>query len=447
MHYSPIEPLEPRIAPAVFTVAVQSPVMEPEDGRTYELVFTITLSGEITADASVKFATADNSAESSGILRDYIENHGTLVFTPLAGIAEQTKEVRVTVVADAWREYTESMQMVLSEPTGDAALGNSIALGMIEDDGDSTVGIYVRNSATVEGSTALFTVALTGAPDSPVTFLSTTRNGTATASDFTGFSARESTIPAFLSQIFIGVNTTADAAFESSEQFHLDLTNASGAVLVAGAASASGTIYNDDVRIVSAREFEFVDEDGDLVNVRLSKGALFERGPLGQFQDRGVVSLVGSGTVGAVLAGFFEATLERVVLVAFFLALVLALAESVSIQTMTLTLQALRAVKPGWTWFWTNAKRELSTALLLAAGCGSLVFAIVWLWRRSPAAAGVISASVAGSVCIACFAGLTVPTLLHALKLDPKIAAGPVTLAVTDVLTLLLYFSLAAWLL
>ena len=160
-----------------------------------------------------------------------------------------------------------------------------------------------------------------------------------------------------------------------------------------------------------------------------------------------LLATIGSGTVGAMLAGFFEATLERVVLVAFFLALVLALAESVSIQTMTLTLQALRAVKPGWTWFWTNAKRELSTALLLAAGCGSLVFAIVWLWRRSPAAAGVIAASVAGSVCIACFAGLTVPTLLHALKLDPKIAAGPVTLAVTDVLTLLLYFSLAAWLL
>jgi magnesium transporter len=40
-----------------------------------------------------------------------------------------------------------------------------------------------------------------------------------------------------------------------------------------------------------------------------------------------------------------------------------------------------------------------------------------------------------------------VPALLHALKLDPKIAAGPITLAMTDVLTLLLYFSLATWLL
>ncbi|UYP32581.1 hypothetical protein OEG79_15570 [Pseudomonas sp. Z8(2022)] len=43
--------------------------------------------------------------------------------------------------------------------------------------------------------------------------------------------------------------------------------------------------------------------------------------------------------------------------------------------------------------------------------------------------------------------GLSIPALLHALRLDPKIAAGPVPLAVTDLCTLLFYFSLAAWLL
>ena len=39
------------------------------------------------------------------------------------------------------------------------------------------------------------------------------------------------------------------------------------------------------------------------------------------------------------------------------------------------------------------------------------------------------------------------PSLLHALKLDPKIAAGPAALAATDVFTLVLYLSLAKWLL
>jgi magnesium transporter len=37
--------------------------------------------------------------------------------------------------------------------------------------------------------------------------------------------------------------------------------------------------------------------------------------------------------------------------------------------------------------------------------------------------------------------------LLRRFKLDPQVAAGPMVLAVTDVLTLLCYFSVARWLL
>jgi magnesium transporter len=46
-----------------------------------------------------------------------------------------------------------------------------------------------------------------------------------------------------------------------------------------------------------------------------------------------------------------------------------------------------------------------------------------------------------------CGFGLSIPTVLHACKLDPKIAAGPMTLALSDIFTLLFYFSLAAFLL
>ena len=171
--------------------------------------------------------------------------------------------------------------------------------------------------------------------------------------------------------------------------------------------------------------------------------------PVKAFQYRfpWLLATIGSGTVGALLAGLFEATLSRAIVVAFFLALVLALAEAVSIQAMTLTLQTLRTVKPSREWFWRTGRREALSALLIGAGCGAVVFAIVWAWRGSLMAAVVIGSTIFGAVLIASFAGLSVPSLLHALKLDPKIAAGPITLAVTDVLTLSLYFSLAAWLL
>jgi len=35
--------------------------------------------------------------------------------------------------------------------------------------------------------------------------------------------------------------------------------------------------------------------------------------------------------------------------------------------------------------------------------------------------------------------GISIPTLLHIAKLDLTIAAGPITLALTDIVTLLVY--------
>ncbi len=40
--------------------------------------------------------------------------------------------------------------------------------------------------------------------------------------------------------------------------------------------------------------------------------------------------------------------------------------------------------------------------------------------------------------------GLIIPTVLHKTKLDPKIAAGPITLALADVSTIITYFGLAS---
>ena len=44
---------------------------------------------------------------------------------------------------------------------------------------------------------------------------------------------------------------------------------------------------------------------------------------------------------------------------------------------------------------------------------------------------------------MACLIGLSVPAVLHRLKLDPKIAAGPISLALADVCTLLIYLNAA----
>jgi magnesium transporter len=82
---------------------------------------------------------------------------------------------------------------------------------------------------------------------------------------------------------------------------------------------------------------------------------------------------------------------------------------------------------------------------LIGLSSGALVGAIVWVWRNDVPGALVIGGSIAISLVSACLVGLCVPSLLHRFKLDPKIAAGPVTLALADTFALVIYFT-SAWL-
>ncbi len=150
-----------------------------------------------------------------------------------------------------------------------------------------------------------------------------------------------------------------------------------------------------------------------------------------------------SGTFCAFLAGAYKLTLAKSLVIAFFLTMILGLGESVSIQSMTVTIQALRTIHPTLRWYLVSLWRETFTALLLGGSCGLVVGLVVLAWQETPMPALVIAASVTFCLLTACVTGLSVPTLLHALKLDPKIAAGPLTLAMADIFTLLFYFNLA----
>jgi len=154
---------------------------------------------------------------------------------------------------------------------------------------------------------------------------------------------------------------------------------------------------------------------------------------------------VGGGTLSAILAGFFETTLAHSLVLAFFLTMVLGLNESVSMQSMTVTIHALRSAQVTWGWLATAFRRELVTALLLGAACGLVVALVVWIWRNDGAAALVIGGSIALSLVTACGFGLGVASLLRRFELDPKIAAGPITLALADFFALVIYFT-GAWL-
>ena len=157
-----------------------------------------------------------------------------------------------------------------------------------------------------------------------------------------------------------------------------------------------------------------------------------------------LISTILGGICCAMLTSFFETTLATSLVLAFFMTLVLGLGESVSAQSLGVAIQSLHGNTPGWSWFVRAVRKEFVVALMLGGSCGLIVGVVAWLWRGSSAAALVISVSITLAMLMACLIGFSVPILLHRLKLDPRIAAGPVTLALADICTLVFYFSLAS---
>ena len=204
-----------------------------------------------------------------------------------------------------------------------------------------------------------------------------------------------------------------------------------------------------DVGLLTEEAFDIAEREqteGLFESIGFHLSQVRDASPLRAFRFRfpWLLATIGSGTICALLASAYEVTLAKSIVLAFFLTMVLGLAESVGIQSMTVTIQALRGTPPTFRWYVRAFRREAGTAALLGAACGLVVGMIVWLWRGAGLAGFAIGASILLALCAACFFGLSVPALLHALKLDPKISAGPVTLAFTDLFTLLFYFSLAA---
>ncbi|CAN5336264.1 magnesium transporter [soil metagenome] len=150
-----------------------------------------------------------------------------------------------------------------------------------------------------------------------------------------------------------------------------------------------------------------------------------------------------SGITCAVLTGMYETTLAQTLVLAFFMTLVLALGESVSIQSMTVALNNLHMGKPTWAGYLTWIRREIAATFLIGIACASIVGSIAFAWQGDLMAAAVIALTINLSVITAGVIGVSIPTLLHAIHEESKIASGPLTLAAADIITIILYFNAA----
>ena len=154
-----------------------------------------------------------------------------------------------------------------------------------------------------------------------------------------------------------------------------------------------------------------------------------------------------AGILAAFLSSLYQDTLDRVVALAFFIPVVLNLAESVSSQSVSLALQVLHGQTPSWKMLANRLAGELVAGLMLGLTAGAAVGLVGLVWLGQSRVALCLLGGIGGGVASAAVLGMAVPFVLRLLRLEPRVAAGPVALAGADVITILLYLNLAHWLL
>jgi magnesium transporter len=156
---------------------------------------------------------------------------------------------------------------------------------------------------------------------------------------------------------------------------------------------------------------------------------------------------IAAGLLAAFLSSLFQDALDRVVALAFFIPVVLNLAESVSSQSVSLALQVLHGQPPSWRMLSSRLARELATGLMLGLTAGGAVGLVGLVWLGHARVALCLLGGIGGGVASAAVLGMAIPFLLRLLRMEPRVAAGPIALAGADVITIVLYLNLAEWLL
>jgi hypothetical protein len=271
------------------------------DSGTTPLVFTVTLEKASALPVTVTYATADGTANAGS---DFIalEAGAQISFAP----GETIKTITVDVIGDTSVEAHETFSLVLSNPANATIAEGAASATILNDD----TLIRVDDASVLEGHTVTramtFAVTLSAPSALPVSVNFASADGTATAgADYAVLTPGTLNFaPGEMSKT-VTVDVLGDVTVEPTEIFSLVLSGAVNAVIDDG--TAIGTILDDDVTLVSPHKATFVDIDGELATIKVSKGTLavqdFTLVPSGQGAQLALVDFSGqSDFAGAKLS-------------------------------------------------------------------------------------------------------------------------------------------------
>lgn len=157
---------------------------------------------------------------------------------------------------------------------------------------------------------------------------------------------------------------------------------------------------------------------------------------------------IAGGLLSSLILSGFEAQLAAVTALAYFIPLIGGTGGNVGVQASAIVVQGLANGRLDLKEFWQQLWKELRISLLTGVVISLAV--LVYTLFTEPGSYGLTLAVATSLFCIVVFStvfGALVPLTLEKLKVNPALATGPFIQITNDVVGLLIYVGMAAWML
>lgn len=157
----------------------------------------------------------------------------------------------------------------------------------------------------------------------------------------------------------------------------------------------------------------------------------------------------------ATAMSYYEHEIARAVVLALFIPLIISSGGNSGSQASTLVVRAMALGEVRLRDWWRVMRRELAAGLALGAILGTIGFLRILLWPTRAQVYGehyvliglTVACSLIGVVLFGTIAGSMLPFILRRLGFDPASASAPFVATLVDVTGLIIYFTIAGFIL
>lgn len=159
-----------------------------------------------------------------------------------------------------------------------------------------------------------------------------------------------------------------------------------------------------------------------------------------------IIILIFLGLISANLISAFEDTLAQVVALAAFMPIILDSAGNVGTQSLAVSVRRLTLNEEQEESFLKMLGKEFGSGVLIGLAASIVIGILSYFLYSNLILSLIIGTSLLATLSVSTVIGAVVPSIFDKVGIDPAVASGPFITTINDTCALVIYFSLATYL-